>query len=372
MSSDLLNQILHSKKVAYKNFIPLTKPYLDYNKKMQNVNIFVDVYDILKQLYNPQTIENLSNLKHKERFIIASEIINIVSHYRHFFASRYEKFTTFYFFCSTKESSYMKDIYPEYKKDFYDKRLNINHQLFGVINNIVLWSFRLIKNIMQFIPHVYFIDTGVLEPNIIPNFILNNIVKDDDVNMIISNDELFYQDLLIKDDSFILELRGEKTRIITRENMFDYLLSSTKKSFNDYPNILPEMLNIIIPLISHKNYNIPSIRNMGITRALSFVSKGIDKNFISTLSEYRNNEELWTSLKNSGLKDEEIEKYKINYSLVNHKEIIDRNYKNYENIIDINLIERQDAEGLRITNEKYFSGNPILLDYCFEGEEYSN
>lgn len=365
-NTETLEKILHSKKVAYKNFIPMIKPYVDRTKINQNVNIFIDLWDILKQLYNPKIIESFSLLNNEDRFTITSELINLVSHYRHYFGSRLEKYTTFYFFISSKESLYHKKIYKDYKKDFYEKRLNENNSIFGNLNKIIMDTFKTMKIIMQFIPNCYFINTSSIDSNVIPYFIISESSDNDDLNIIISNDELQYQCLLLK-NTLILELRGEKTRFSIREDIIDNLLSSTKKTSSDYPNILPDNLNIFLPFISQKNYNIESIKNMGITRALSFTEKMIEKDLIKPLSEYINNDILLNALKENGLNDEEVNKYSMNYSLINFKEVIEKNRNTYVNILESSLIDREDPEGLRKMNEKYFSKSPILLNYCYEG-----
>jgi len=98
--NNIIEKIFNSKKVPYKVLIPLIKPYISrFNiKPMSNVNIFIDVFNVMKQIYNPQTIESFNSLKNSERRLVASHLINMVSHYRHFFASRYQMYTTFYFY----------------------------------------------------------------------------------------------------------------------------------------------------------------------------------------------------------------------------------------------------------------------------------
>jgi len=370
MSKELIEKVLNSKKVKYELLKPMLAPYIDFRAKEQNVNIFIDVYDILKQLYNPNTIETFRSLKNRDRYVFTPELVNLISHYRHYFASRMSKYTTFYFFCSTSPSEYHTKIYEDYKKDFYNKRLDKSNEIFGHLNTIILDNFKVLNLIMEYIPHAYFINTGKHESNVIPYYFLKERISEDDFNIIISNDDVYYQDLLVLDNTVQLELRGDKTRIITRENMYDYLLEKNKKNPLDFPHITAEMIEIIYPLYSHKNYNTPSIKNMGFSKAIAFFEKMAKNQDIDPLLDYKANDELFNPMRKNGFSDKDIEKYLVNYKLFNHSDVLNNNLKSYKNLVDVSLIDRVDAKGVRVTNERYFPNNPILLDFCFEGEDY--
>lgn len=365
MQNELIEKIFNSKKVPYSQLLTILKPYISvYNfQEYSNVNIFIDVFNIMKQIYNPQTIESINSLKNSERRIIASHLINMISHYRHFFASRLQMYTTFYFFYSTREATKLKNINSNYRSTFYDKRLNTDNPVFGILNEIVKENFKLAKTFIEYVPHAYFIDSKDLEPNAIPYNIISR-KNNSELSIIISNDSIFYQDLL-DDNTIQLELRSDKTRIVTSENMFEILLEKTKKDISSY-SLLPDCITILQALSSFKDYDIKGVKNMGYARAFDFVQKALDNNLISNI-EYSSPDTLANSL-SSLLNDEEKLILKNNMSLINHNYLNICN--NYTDVINCQLTERKDAEGVKKVNNTYFEKFPILLDFCFEGEEY--
>jgi hypothetical protein len=371
----LLEKILHAKKLNYQTLVPLIKPYVNPKYIDMNgtdtVNIFIDFWDIIKPLYNPQTIETLNTLKVDERFMVSSEIINIIAHYRHFFFSRMKMYTNIIFYYSDKKDNFRTSIFPQYKESFYDKRLNKKHQIFNILNGIIENNVNLIKLFCEYVPHVYFINTGTVEPSLIPYLFISdnsrlnqNIVDKNNVNIIISNEKIHYQDLLLQDKVLQFELRGkEKSRFVTSEDIINILLEKSKKEYNF--SILPDMYSLILGLTGYSNYSIPSIKKMGNIKALNFIQNCIDNGILRN-TEY-NNLELLDVLEEI-LGSENLSKLKDNMLLLNNS-MYKFNDKDLINI-EMQLIDRIDAKSVRYVNDKYFTKYPILLDYVFEGEQY--
>lgn len=365
----ILEKILHSKKLSYEKLTPLMKDYITLNKLNRNtttVNIFIDFYDVMKSVYNPKTLNLLDNMKQDERLMIASEVINMVSHYRHFFYSRMNMFSNIYFFYSNEKSTFHLNINENYKKDFYDKRISkYCSENFKVINRIIESNIKLIKGFLEYVPHAYFINTGDLEPAVLPFHIIKNRVNENDFNVIISNDQIQYQNLIYNDKTIILELRGEKSRIVSSENVFEILLEKSKKDYNDL-SIFPDLIPVINGFSGNSQYNINGYKNMGIIRAMTFVQKCLDENVLGNY-EYLDLDELKSTLKTK-LKDDELDKFLDNFKMLSHYYIDSCNI--YDIVLEKQLIDRIDARSVRYINEKYFNKYPILIDFCFEGEEY--
>jgi hypothetical protein len=371
-----LEKILHSKKLSYETLIPLIKPYVDAKQINVNatdtVNIFIDFWDIVKPLYNPQTLETLNNMKVHERFMISSEIINIVAHYRHFFYSRLKMYTNFVFYYSDKKDAQRTAIMNDYKSSFYEKRIDTGHQTFGVINGILQKNVNLIKLFCEHVPHVYFINTGEVEPALIPHLFLSensrlkqNVIDRNNTSIIISNEKIHYQDLLLNDKVLQLELRGkEKSRFVASEDIIDVLLEKSKKEY--FFSILPDMYTMILGLTGYNDYGVSSVKKMGNVKALQFIQKCLDDKTLSNMS-YNNLEsipKLAEKLNVEGIDSKIAE----NMLLLNNS-IYKFNSKDLINI-EMQLIDRIDAKSVRYVNDKYFTRYPILLQYVFEGEQY--
>lgn len=371
----ILEPILHSKKLSYETLIPLIKPYVDARRvdvnRSRTVNVFVDFNDVIKQLYNPDIISKLNTLRVDERYMISSEIINIIAHYRHFFYSRMQMYTNIIFYYSSEQDTYKTHINPNFKKSFYEKRLDLNHKTFNILNRILHNNINLIKLFCEYVPHAYFINTGNIDSNVLPYLFLSKnsklkqaITRDADTSIIVSNDKFHYQDLLLNDNVMQLELRGkEKSKFVTAEDIIPNLLSKSKKEYNF--SILPDLYPLILSLSGHKDYEVSGIKRMGNIKAMQFIQKCIDENILKNIS-YNNIELL--SVLDGKLKPEELKQLTENLLVLNN-DLYDFNRDDLIKI-EMQLVDRIDAKSVRFVNDKYFTKYPILLEYCFEGEQY--
>jgi len=362
-----LEKILHSKKLAYRYLEPLMEQYVSRNKLTPfstEVNIYIDVAEVFKSLYNPKVMNLLDSLKSKERFIIASEIVNLVSHYRHFFYSRMNMYSTFYFYYSDEQSEYHTNIDSDYKREYYSKRLQSGDSYNKIFDRIVYDNVKLINSFLQYVPHAYFINTKQLEPNALPYYMISKCENKDTMHMILSNDKVQYQNLTITDKVIQLENRGENSVIITSENMYEYILkdSKTKTEFSMFPELFP----VLVSMVNQKAYDMKGIKNLGYVRGMTFIDQCIDNGSLKNI-EYLDIEELENSLRDE-LKPDQLEKFINNFKMFNHHIVVSENH--YDIIVEKQIIDRIDALSVRKINEKYFELAPVLIDYCYEGEEY--
>jgi hypothetical protein len=365
-----LEMILHSKKLGYDTMLPLVKDYIKPGNFDRTVNIFIDFWDILKPIYNPKTIETLNTINAHEKSMIASEIINIIGHYRHFFFSRMKLYTNFVFFYSNKNSSFRSGVDSGYRETFYDKRLNIEHHQFGVMNKIIRGNINLIRAFCEYVPHAYFINSGDIDYSLIPSIFLEGKINYQDVDpgnetIIISNEKIHYQDLLLGDNVMQLELRGkEKSRIITAQDIVPQLLSKSKKNIDDF-TILPDLYSLALPLMGYKNYDVEGVKGMGAVKSLNFIQKHLDNNTLSN-TLYSNLESL--KVIEGQFKDNGYSVLERNMQLLNNRMY---EYKSKDLIgIEMQIVEKIDGNSVRKVNEKYFERHPILIDFVFEGEFY--
>lgn len=356
-----LEIMLHAKKLRYEKLTEIMKPVIRENYINSNhtsVNIFIDVFDVIKQLYNPKTIDQLNSITKSERYIITSEIINMAAHYRHYCCSRLQKYANIYFFYSDKKSDFLTKINKDYKKDFYSKRLDYNmYSDFGIINNIIKDNIKLIKNFLEYVPSTYFINSGDIEPNVIPSMLIPNS-KEDEFNIIISNEEIFFQDLNHDDKTIILQIKGDNSRVVTKYNMMDIMLSKSKTKKETF--LEPELYTVVKALTGYKNYNIESYKKMANVKAINHIENMIKNNKMSNV-EY-NLESMKEIFKDKTIID--------NFRILNNKNIINNlNDLDYTNL-STQIVDRVDPKTIRFINDKYFTRFPILLEYLFEGESY--
>ena len=78
--------ILNSKKIKYVILEELVKKL---PQDTDELNIFINADSIFKSFYNPSIKEQLNAIKNENKYLLSSEFITIIAHYRHFFYSRY-------------------------------------------------------------------------------------------------------------------------------------------------------------------------------------------------------------------------------------------------------------------------------------------
>lgn len=396
-----LEAILNSKKLRYEKLAPLLKPYIKQNSKNtidiidinknNSINIFIDIYDIIKPLYNPEIINEYSSLLGSDRFMIASEIINMISHYRHFFFSRLGMYTNFILFYSSEPSSFKISIDKNYKSEFYDKRLNIEHPIFYNLNKIIKDNIKILKTFTIYVPHAYFIDGKDIESSYLPYLIIsdngNDItnIKDKDMDfkdnpsLIISNDIHQYQNISLASNILQLELRGkDKSVIISDINLYDHIINTNSISKNKLDiKYTTDLFPLVYAISGNKNYGVKGITkgktNIGIMKALKIVNDAIIKGDLSNiriLPDYSNvnNNLLNVSEDLINILNLDSESIIKNLKLLND-DFYEVSLKDLT-YIDTQMIDSIDAKSVKYVNEKYFENNPVLLEYCFEGEEY--
>ena len=105
MSKISISQIINYSYVKYDRLSELIN--LEYKgSNSSNINIFIDLYSILKPLYS-------ANIIIDDYTEITSCIINMCAHYRYFFRSRYNVESRIYLIWSKNIPYKNKTLYPD-------------------------------------------------------------------------------------------------------------------------------------------------------------------------------------------------------------------------------------------------------------------
>lgn len=369
--SEQMEMLLNTKKLNYdrlSGIVPSLIPRTgtDYD----TVNIIIDVYDVVKKLYSPSVLEELSGTnKAKDMRMITSEIVNMVGHYRHYFASRLYKYTTFYFIYSDKRSKYHLDSYPEYKKDFYNKRLSNKVVECKKMNSLLLKNIEMIRLIVNRIPNCSFINSKEIEYSLIPYILYKEeILYDGNPTIIISNDNIFFQDLLLDDNIMILLTAGKNSRIVTIDTVYDELILNLK-NVPDF-DFSQNLITVLMAMSGHKNYNIPGVNRMSYGRSIKLLNKMIKDGEIKDM-EYTSFSMFQKVVDKSSMKDEMKKDLMRNFKLISHSAQEDIVYTK----TDVRSISNQcdiytpsTAKEIKLMNQRFFHDNPINFEFCFEGE----
>lgn len=373
VDSGFIEKILNSKKIRYDKLNSLLDGYISQMDTYKQANIYVDLQSVIKQLYNDELLKQFQSVDDRNRIVIVSEIVNLVGHFRNYFATRKLMFTNFYFYYSFKESTYHKDIYSDYRSEYYEKRNDPEHLIFGFLNRVLIHSMKLVKTIMMYIPHCTFINTLDIEPSLIPYSIINsNRVSEDDINFILTNDKTYYQDLTLSKRTYILTIQGtEKSRLITKENVIDCILTQnkSKKNSSDFVNVTAETVKIVQPMIVNKDYELKAINRMGYARAFGIINKGIDNALLDNLSILTGSPDYETIAEVMFNSNSDRETYIRNAKLLDHRKASNEQFSEINKVIDMQNTYIEDPSSLMVANQEIFNRFPINLEFVFMGED---
>lgn len=360
-----IEKILHSRKLNYKDLKKISDPLFNDNK-CETVNLFIDVFDIFKPLYSPNIIDDFSTLRVRGRIMIIIEMINIIAHYRHFFASRYKKYTTVIFYYSTKKDLYLKSLNNDYKKNFYNKRIEGENPEYNVINKVFQDCINVIREYCYYIPHAYFIDSMGMEPRLVPYAILKEEVDlkgrifKEDFNIIMSNDDLSLLNMINLENCVVFRNNGKKeSKYITKDDIIKEICG-----VDDNQMPLKPLVNLLYGISGYKKNDIKNIKGYSYKKAYKRINKEFlkEKNLYKchTIEEIKNLfEDLDAELIYNNIKQ-------INFSMYPYTE-------SKLNCISNQIIDTPDRDYLYKVNLDYFNGRYcecyILYDYLFDGEE---
>lgn len=287
---------------------------------INDIDIFhIDLNTILETLFK---IKNIFDDGSSYLFTIASSIINLVAHFRSYFAKKQNN-TTIYLY------------YSHGKVDNKNLSDNIDDTL------------SLLSVIVKYIPKVYLIDDKKTDIKLCMNY----LIKEDKINYIFTKNKIFFQFVNIK-NTFILRPARDDSYIINSKNLYNKLANNDVKY-----TVSSKLLTAILSFTGVNQYK--GVKGMGIKKVLKMFQKSIDKNIIVN-DYYLNISDLLYDLSCN----KEICKIvkdifeKIDVNLLN---VITRNNP-YEIEIQNSLVDKFSKKDLQELNTKYFTGfNSLML-----------
>src|SRR5574344_2650368 len=174
-----IEQIIYSNCVKYERLSGIINKAFK-GSKADNLNIFIDLYSILKSVYRKE-------VKAEQFTSITSTVINICSHYRYFFRNFYNVETTFYLVFSYNCNEINSLLTSGYNDKFKDL-LNANPMKVDLVQK----NIEFLETLCPYLPNIYFIKSNY-EVGVHIKDIINKTKNDNTANMIVSKDSYLYQ-----------------------------------------------------------------------------------------------------------------------------------------------------------------------------------
>lgn len=353
----MLQAIINSKKIKYSVLQPIIQSNLPNDTK--EVSVFISLECILKQFYNPKVNEIMNSLEIPEKYLLSSELINVVAHYRHFFWSRYGIPSTYFVYYSTEKAVYNMLEVDEFRKHHYEKRVD-NSLEYGSVNNMIRENLKLSNLLSEYLPNIYFIDTKDLEPAALAEFIISNNKDAGLTNIVLSNNPIDYQ-LVNQDRTFAITLQSDNSKVIRKENLMDVFLKDSKKKTTT--PLSPFFYVPIYAISGHKSFNVTGLKGMGKLKTISLLEKGLLDGTV-TNSEYKTLAPLTKKL----FAKKEASQVNSNFNVLSYSNLVQRmSPKQLDNIKD-QIENKSDNQSLMQINSEYYEKYPMMLIELCEGE----
>jgi hypothetical protein len=348
--------ILNETKIKYDHLDVLLEDKLIDIRFGNDVNVIIDLKEVIRKFFRPNILpEGAGGRSIIEE--ISSDIINIIGHYRNYFYKK-GKYTSFFFLYSKSECEIMKQKYPEYKKDYYQKYFHSTEeaQKISIIRKVV----EILDKIVNHVPNSSFIDTSEFDEYTVAKFLISK-TKQNEINIILSNDEMMAQ--LLNKNTFMLNIKGIKSKLLDSKNAVSIL---TEKETSISTNLLP----LILSFSGAEKYSLENIDRIGLIKALTMAEKLIASEKLMD-SEYVdfpiNKNLLFEKDRTEKLILDNFDKIEKNYSIVINSDVL------YTNTAGLTVLFNKPRVVHTFSyytdlNSKIFTSFPLNLEMMLKGE----
>ena len=348
-----LSSVLLSYYIRYDTLFELHKQMIE-TTDTQYVDIYIDLYDMLKSLYTTELYANKS-------FAVVAGIINLCAHYRAFYKTRYRMWARIFLVYGTESNSNHRQFMTT-----FDYRVDPTTYRYNEINEVIKSQLELVKILAAYIDDVYFVERS----SDFSMFTLEKIYECRRIapgrsSIIITKNKYMYQipGLFLNQPVYLLrptKYKGVDNSIIVRSNtaITSYYKELTgDKLIAKLVKINPELLSLIFTIHGCKHVNIAPLTN--ISRTINFIYDAIENNRIINAHQ-SDTDYLYKSLKIGDLIDGATFEYRFKSLDILYQFMI------YSNSIEAKdntwFINLRDPDTVRNINNKYFANNPLDLN----------
>lgn len=359
-----MEKILNAKKIKY---VMLDELFTELPPKIKNITFYIDLYDIIRDIYIQNIGEELLTLSEKKKLFISSSIINMIGHLRKYFLRHYIK-TKFIFFYSTKKAKNEINEYENYKDSFYHTRLvGLNTNVMK-LNAIVMSNIKLCEILSNYLPHAYFVNSEEINPTLVPY----HFIKGDPLstNIIYTNDKTNINNCLLNDKTFILTYNYNKIVIYGKNDLLNFYISN-KKEVNKEIN--PELIPYMFSISGYKKYSVEGLPSYAELKAYNLFERLINN---GTLSNIKYAPEIFLNdiVKYKKINEDNLKIIKRNLNLFVPELMYDKLTLSDKLFLDKKITDLQDIKSLVDINDQYYSSisRPIYLEDLLLGEDYES
>lgn len=343
-----LEGILLSYYIRYDRLLSLSNIALS-DISTNTVDIYVDLYDMLKPIYTRDIYSN-------KKFLVVSSIINLAAHLRGYFWSRHRLSTRIFLVYGESITMQHKQFYPTFGDDKFRETMN-----FVNTDKFIHDQLEMVKILCGYIYDVYYVP----KKSSFSMFVLDNIMKNQSVqSIIITKSKYAYQIPALVD--IVKFFRPKKSNgedisyIISKPYIYPNFFNkiTSKDTIDRLSKINPSLLSLMMTLTGLPSYGMITLVN--VSTATKMVLEAISSNRI--INGYNSDIDfVYKSL--NGI-DKYIDSTNFKYRF-NAVDLLTQHriYNSTAEAIDVSwMVNFNDPETMRGINNKYFIDNPLDLN----------
>jgi len=345
-------------QLMYKNFIKYDKLVEMVNivfagSNASSVNIFIDVYSMVKILYkNPNIlIEDYSSL--------TASIINLCAHLRDFFKTRYRTTSKIYIVASRNAPAMNILLYPS-----YNSGIKLTMSNMSSIDEMVVNNMNLLETLCPYLPDIFFIrgeyETGVYMYDIMCK---NEMLGNTNPNIIITRDVYNFQLIPMRENTVVFRPKkqsgGDLSYYLDKNNLFErFLIADRLVIAKNNITINPGLFTVFLSLSKLPERGIKSLFNTAKTMKIldeAVATFRLHNGYNSDM------ESVWNSIYKDSFGSIGYSTFKSRFDVIDiqsqHYGFANSPYS--KKVVFPNLY---DPETVKLINNKYFKKNPLDLN----------
>ena len=347
-----LESLLLGYYIKYDRLLEMANASL-YNIEEDVIDVYVDIYDMLKPMYTTEVFAN-------KQYLVTSSVINLAAHIRGYFWSRHRLNTRIFLVYGENTTISHTQFWPSFGVDDHTSMLGFDRN-YSVISS----QLEMVKILCAYIPEVYFVhkqsDFSMFVHDNITRTKLNHPKR---YSIIISKSKYTYQLTAHSENTFVYRPKKynkeDTSFVVSSGNLYKSLYSniSRDKTLELFPLVNPKLVGAVLAMTGMGSFNLQTMINVSVAFRLinEAISSGRIMNDYNTDTEY-----LYKSMP-------DINKYIDMITYINRFRATDilyqyRLYMTTSESNDISwFINLNDPDTVRNINNKYFADNPLDLN----------
>ena len=278
-----LGPMLGLRRPRFETLHEVLAPWLELQPQGGELFVFVNVTSVLRHLFSEFSVAKLSRGElNRHPRLLAAELVNIASHYRHYAQRFYGLSSTVLLYHSTKKCAAKLAVDEGYKASVYAKRMEAGATgEYELLRRYVEFNLGVAKPLFERIPHMHLVDTGEIDPEAWPMaLMLEGRVTGPALFLSSYAADLQYAlgspaDAGMGHQSAVLHANGDHSRLTDRAGLVAESLRSSKTGAELAVQLAPEHYLYMLALAGEEDLGVRGVQKTGLAKAAKLIAKAV-------------------------------------------------------------------------------------------------